>query len=244
MSRADRLVPEESSLLCEGCGYVLDGLPADGNCPECGLPMERGVAVRRPPRWEAERAVGAGRIVLFLQTTIAVIFKPTKFFRSLATRSDEGAARRFGMIHWLIASVLFAVAARLHVNWYLSLGLMEWRISQGGFVILTVATFGFLWLTTHLAAWLTAWEACYRGLRLSPRVVRRGLYYHAAHYLPVALMAAITVGGFVLLSRMRPFLLTWSSVYLYTLCAEVIVAAAYLFNTYWIGMRNMMYANR
>ena len=32
--------------------------------------------------------------------------------------------------------------------------------------------------------------------------------------------------------------------YLYVLGAEVIVAAAYLFHTYWIAMRNMMYANR
>ena len=32
--------------------------------------------------------------------------------------------------------------------------------------------------------------------------------------------------------------------YLYVICAEVILAAVYLFKTYWIGMRNMMYANR
>ena len=32
--------------------------------------------------------------------------------------------------------------------------------------------------------------------------------------------------------------------YLYVLCGEVIVAAFYLFETYWIAMRNMMYANR
>jgi hypothetical protein len=31
--------------------------------------------------------------------------------------------------------------------------------------------------------------------------------------------------------------------YLYVICGEVIVGALYLFWTYWIGMRNMMYAN-
>jgi hypothetical protein len=31
--------------------------------------------------------------------------------------------------------------------------------------------------------------------------------------------------------------------YLYTLSAEVVAAAAYLFMTYWTGMRNMMFAN-
>ena len=32
--------------------------------------------------------------------------------------------------------------------------------------------------------------------------------------------------------------------YLIVLCVEVIAAAVYLFITYWIGMKNMMYANR
>jgi len=31
--------------------------------------------------------------------------------------------------------------------------------------------------------------------------------------------------------------------YLYVLCGEVILAAGYLFMTYWTGMRNLMYAN-
>jgi len=32
--------------------------------------------------------------------------------------------------------------------------------------------------------------------------------------------------------------------YLYILSAEVILAAGYLFKTYWIAMKNMMFANR
>ena len=34
-----------------------------------------------------------------------------------------------------------------------------------------------------------------------------------------------------------------TTTYLYALCGEVVVGALYLFRTYWIGMRNMMYAN-
>ena len=34
-----------------------------------------------------------------------------------------------------------------------------------------------------------------------------------------------------------------TTVYLYTLSGEVVLAAAYLFKTYWVAMRNMMYAN-
>ena len=34
-----------------------------------------------------------------------------------------------------------------------------------------------------------------------------------------------------------------TTTYLYVLSAEVVIAAIYLFKTYWIAMRNMMYAN-
>jgi hypothetical protein len=183
--------------------------------------------------------------VIFLQTTAAIIFQPKKFFRALATRSDTTAARRFAMVHWGIASVLLGIAEQVHATWFLSLGAPAKQIHAGGLVLLIVACFGFFWLTTRLASMLTAWEARYRGIRLPPRVVRRGLYYHAAHYLPVAVAALITVVGYVfVLCRVWPRAQLWSTGYLYVLCGEVVVAAGYLFNTYWIGMRNMMYANR
>ena len=41
-----------------------------------------------------------------------------------------------------------------------------------------------------------------------------------------------------------PLDVAWYTRYLYILSAEVILGALYLFKTYWIGMRNMMFANR
>jgi hypothetical protein len=74
--------------------------------------------------------------------------------------------------------------------------------------------------------------------------VKRGLYYHAAHYLPVAIGSAVTVCVFCWLLSRGLLDVTWYTRYLYILSAEVILGAFYLFKTYWIGMRNMMYANR
>jgi len=88
-------------------------------------------------------------------------------------------------------------------------------------------------------------EASYRGYRLPLPIVLRGMYYHSAHLLPVGLVAAGTVLGYrwalahALLdggATARP--------YLFVLCIEVVLGAVYLFETYWIAMRNMMYANR
>jgi len=100
-----------------------------------------------------------------------------------------------------------------------------------------------LTVTTALAARLTAWEAAYRGLRLPHPVVQRALHFHSAHYLPVALFVFLTVWGHQVLIHIHPNLDPFGTRYLYTLCAEVILAAAYLFATYWTGMRNLMYAN-
>ena len=98
-------------------------------------------------------------------------------------------------------------------------------------------------MTTALATRLTAWEAAYRGLRLPRPVVKRALHFHAAHYLPVALLTFLTVWGYRVLIHRFPSMDPSGTRYAYALCAEVIVAAGYLFSTYWKGMRNLMYAN-
>ena len=73
----------------------------------------------------------------------------------------------------------------------------------------------------------------------------RALHYHSAHYLPPALLVFTTIVGYqVLISVGRLAQLTSTVQYLYLLAAEVILCAVYLFWTYWIGMRNIMFANR
>jgi hypothetical protein len=75
-------------------------------------------------------------------------------------------------------------------------------------------------------------------------VVLRGLYYHAAHFLPVALIAFATVEGNWVATRQRWISELHAVPYLFLLCGEVLAGAAYLFVTYWTGMKNTMYANR
>jgi len=248
MARIAPVVPAESDILCEFCGYTLNGLPESGNCPECGQAIVRSISEdeRRLTDWDLR---AGNRLSAFLKISLLVLFRPSRFFRSLTTRTSVESARRFAIVHWCIASIFFGVAAFVHVVWYRHL------TGRGGFNVplgiailaslsLITATFLVLSYVTRVAAKLTNWEATYRGLRMPEAAVLRGMYYHAAHYTPVALIAFCTVYGYSCLLINRMVSIMSASAYLYVLCGEVIIGAAYLFNTYWIAMRNMMYANR
>ena len=75
-------------------------------------------------------------------------------------------------------------------------------------------------------------------------VVLRAMYFHAAHYVPVALVALLTVLGYRWMLRSNMVGADSILTYLYVICGEVVIGAFYLFKTYWIGMRNIMFANR
>src|SRR5438067_13684900 len=113
MTRVAPMVPAQSDLLCEFCGYTLNGLPEYSNCPECGRAIEASLrSQRRPPAWEPAR--GWQKFPSFLDTTAAVIFRPTEFFRTTTARGDFAAARWFGIIHWIIASILLGITGSVH----------------------------------------------------------------------------------------------------------------------------------
>ncbi len=245
MTRIAPLPPAESDLLCEFCGYTLNGLSEQSNCPECGMPIAASLGEKRhPPRWEEP----GGEVLtksFVLDTATEIIFQPTYFFKNVTTRGDVARASVFGKIHWALASILFGFCGAVHSSLFNSSDTLAARIfvGPGGVLIFAAVAYLGLWGTTWLAVRLTAWEAAYRGYRLPIPVVSRAMYYHAAHYLPVALLATATVIGYWGWRHHDINAGLYIVKYLYIIAVEIIIAAAYLFKTYWIGMRNMMYAN-
>src|SRR5437762_3803548 len=103
MTRVATIVPAETDLLCEGCGYTLNGLPETSNCPECGKPIRQSIGSDRVlPDWE--QTSDQHRARAFRATTWNIIFRPTHFFRTLATRRDAEPAHAFARGHWLMAA--------------------------------------------------------------------------------------------------------------------------------------------
>jgi hypothetical protein len=243
-------IPAEGDQLCEGCGYVLNGLPPGSRCPECGKPSsESSPALRHPPAWELPERPG-GLLTAFLRTTVELLIRPTRFFRTLtpAVQVEHGARSiSFARIHWALAALLLGTTAWAHMDWYVTLGgTRQFEVFRQVPLLVGawIAAYVFLVVLTHVAARLTTWEAGYRGLRLPLATVLRGLHYHAAHYLPVGILAAGTVLGYQVMLARGLAGGTSGATYLYVLSAEVVVTAGYLFSTYWTAMRNLMYANR
>lgn len=233
-------VPAESALLCSKCGYTLDGLPSDGRCPECGTAISETTGVRRvPPAWET-----VGGLKGWLFTTLGLLRRPIGYWASFQSRPTDAAqyrrAQRFAAWHAALAGLLFAVAITYHAR------LIGIRFGNGiwlpllAFVVVIVTALGGKWLASHL----TAFESRQRGLRLPQPVVWRVLAYQSAALLPFALLAAATVGGARLLVEYQPIVFAKNlHVYIGILAAEAIVGGAYLFWTYWMAMRGVMYAN-
>jgi hypothetical protein len=73
--------------------------------------------------------------------------------------------------------------------------------------------------------------------------VLRGLCYHSAHLLPVAVVVLVIVSTYRALWARDVVSFDSLAWYLVVLSTTTVAGVVYLFWTYWLAMRNMLYAN-
>lgn len=102
----DRSPNDEFTLLCERCGYVLEGLDRDAACPECGLAIVQSRPERRTGSpWERRPS-----LLNYLRTAWWFTAAPRRSFDQLSFRDQPGAGRLL-LAHAAAAGGLMSLCA-------------------------------------------------------------------------------------------------------------------------------------
>jgi len=145
-------------LLCEVCGYVLEGSPADSNCPECGTPVERSLPANRVGTpWQRQPSA-----MNLFKTAVETLTSPRAMYRNCRMSYREG--RRIEQVYIAIAVLSFALSfpvvglLQLLILGHCSPGYLD--------IAIPIATAG--WAILTLLTWIER-----RGIRLWGKVHRR-----------------------------------------------------------------------
>lgn len=237
------LVPSASDILCESCGYTLNGLPQSGNCPECGMPIAHSTSAnpRTLPAWEAGHDHAMRRFV----STAMRALSPGAFYRTLSIRGDVRRTRTFARVMSIPLVLLSAATILVHQLIAVAYGATPPLLSGWPLVAsVLIAAAAAWWFLCWAVGRLTALEARYWGFRLPHEVVRRALHYLSVQALVATLLPfAVVTAMFALLAWNRDYA-AYMTEYLYAFSGSVIITAVYLFRVYWTAMRSLLYANR
>lgn len=231
----------DATLLCEQCGYVLEGLDEGGACPECGqkiaesLPSRRmGTPFQVSPGWRG-----------FLRQSQMLMLRPAELFGSMRVESDPNALLFF------LSSALAAMSLVGPIVIFVALlgASMEDRI-------IGMAVPLFLWFPSLFAfvflMWLERIGVVFfsrkRGWRV-PRPVAAAICANAAPaWIAAGVLAHVGVGLMLLVQQVmydlprgwRP----WAETAAAAMPVLGFIAGMLVFETLvYIGVRRCKYAN-
>ncbi len=235
---------DEYTLLCQACGYVLEGLDLDTQCPECGKPIEESLAKDRPGTpWQRKASIFS-----MIKTWYLVLRHPKRTIDEM--RFDEGDGISFAAITPLLAMGIFSLVLLPipFVSKYISL---FGAVVGFGMVSVMYWLLGFTY--SAIASSRIRFAAKRRGYRVDREVswALAGYASTALILIPLAVGTVIVVGFFLGLAIDRGYLdrdhwlsiiyriLAWNAL---LFCLPVSLLAFEVFP--YLGLRRCKYANR
>ncbi|MGD9689930.1 MAG: hypothetical protein AB7K52_09790 [Phycisphaerales bacterium] len=165
------------ALLCERCGYDIEGLPGSGACPECGRAVAQSLPERRPG--SAWQRVGGTRAAWHAYW--AAWTRPRRLFDEIRIAAPESDRRVWALTAMsdLWTAHLSIVPAAAFIGLCLALGLVEIMGAAGraagvllmlGSVVLALPAMLFLGALTNIERGGIQVLGRMRGWRVTPAV--------------------------------------------------------------------------
>ena len=99
---------DEFTLLCERCGYVLEGLDPGGRCPECATPIEESLPERRAGTpWQRRQGIGT-----LIRTWWVCLIHPHEALRSIRPVCDR--CRTLALITCAVSATIMVGSIAVH----------------------------------------------------------------------------------------------------------------------------------
>ncbi len=236
---------DEYTLLCERCGYVVEGLPAEGACPECGKPIAESLPERRTGSpWQQDPCVRT-----LLHTWIATLAAPRQLLDTIRV-GDDRDARLASIAAWyaVIPPCFVGVVAVLAGGQSIPHLPHFWMPLAGcvGVVVLWACVRGLIWIECRGLRFI----GHNRGFRTTPALARTVTAHGAVGWVVVGLgLTLMILGplGAVLSNRMLYEDVTTDRLgaAIFLLGFLMIAFGFLFFETFaWLGLRRLKYANR
>jgi hypothetical protein len=140
---------DQTGLVCPECGYDLRGI-GSGQCPECGLAIDRaGMSVARIP-WAHRNSLGWFKA--YWRTNLLVIFRPKRLAEEIARPVSFADAKRFRQVTVFLAWLPMLITC-------VTVVVMAWGNATAGLHIPTARLGWFLEAGTFIAGLLALWLA-------------------------------------------------------------------------------------
>ncbi|MEZ6243750.1 MAG: hypothetical protein R3B57_11995 [Phycisphaerales bacterium] len=237
----ERAWEDEFTLLCERCGYVIEGLEPSGNCPECGKAIAESLPERRVgTAWQRKPSV-----LSFYDLAMATLLHPLGTLDAMRFSRTSG---QLGATYAAIAAV--GVAAGAFVASVNSFARPFDRVGVVGLVVAGVVAI-VSWAISVVALMFLTWVetrglvffAARRGGRVTPEVARAITAHGSVGWVIAGIGAAVALFPMSRVEAAGHGTALDASVW--AIGVLLVIAGFLFFETFaWLGLRRLKYANR